>query len=882
MEKRTIALTYCIDNLPTAEQIDGALKASNLEFRHFYCKKNRAETPIPDQLDEFNGPILLLISDNFLKSIYCMHRALQFLQQKGPQILPVVIDGRRQDEETGQWIDAPTKFEKIGDIIPYINYWQNQYLDLRSQRKRMEAEADFDKEALSDHLRILRQVSSEASEFLRVLRNMPYLKYEDLTQDHFKALFEFLHEEEEWEAFQAKIPTLILPQTEALTSPDTYLTDDDEDDFIAGEPESEPESDAETEAEHFDISGIPGLDQLEGSETIVRIISSSQKRANRSEEEEHKASAEPEQPGEPETPEVSTEQPEEVFSPEPNFPETPAPIQQETPEEEPSLEQHVHDIEFTTDILQQAYEMINAGNIQDGLNYLRQATEQFPDEFRLRYHYALLLAQDGSDMEASEAQLHRILESEPDHPEANFLLGELCELKGDFRGAQNHYLRTAESVPDYPEVYYRLGVVTQQVEPEAYEKTARFFKQAYKRNERNADALYRFALLKGEKLGKPRKAIKYLKKTLELEPQHPFANYDLALMYFHEDDRQMARRYYLEAIRINPELQTEENDQAFRADQPETPASVEGKADQETIHTPLIPEEETDTIDSLKARIEKLEQLLARQQEAAIPQVDQTVLISGATSGIGKATATLFARHGYRVIITGRRAERLNALRAALNRDYPGEVRSLTFDVSDNQAVNEALRQLEGKWCDIDILINNAGKAKGLAPIHEGNLDHWNEMIDVNLKGLLYLTRAVTPGMVARQSGHIINLSSTAGKEVYPSGNVYCATKHAVEALTQGMRIDLHQYNIRVSQVSPGHVEDTEFALVRFDGNADKARIYEDFRPTNAYDIAEAIFFIASRPAHVNIQDIYLMGTQQASATAIHRSGRGRFEEEEE
>jgi NADP-dependent 3-hydroxy acid dehydrogenase YdfG len=171
-------------------------------------------------------------------------------------------------------------------------------------------------------------------------------------------------------------------------------------------------------------------------------------------------------------------------------------------------------------------------------------------------------------------------------------------------------------------------------------------------------------------------------------------------------------------------------------------------------------------------------------------------------------------------------------------------------------------------------LLNNAGKAKGLAPIQEGQLEHWEEMIDTNIKGLLYLTRAVAPLMAERGSGHIINISSTAGKEVYPNGNVYCATKYAVEALTKAMRIDLHKYNIRVSQVAPGHVEETEFALVRFDGDAEKAKIYEDFQPLTSKDVAEAIYFIASRPSHVNIQDVLMMGTQQASSTIIDKSGR--------
>ncbi|MCK6692976.1 MAG: SDR family NAD(P)-dependent oxidoreductase [Thermoanaerobaculia bacterium] len=251
-----------------------------------------------------------------------------------------------------------------------------------------------------------------------------------------------------------------------------------------------------------------------------------------------------------------------------------------------------------------------------------------------------------------------------------------------------------------------------------------------------------------------------------------------------------------------------------------------------------------------------------------------TVLITGATSGIGRATALEFARHGHRVILTGRRGERLDALRQTLHDEFDTEVYALEFDVRDPDAVRQHLETLPEIWQNIDLLINNAGLAKGLAPIHEGDPDHWDTMIDTNIKGLLYVTRCVAPGMVRRRKGHIINLGSAAGKEVYAKGNVYCATKFAVDALTRAMRLDLHAHNIRVSQVSPGHVEETEFAITRFDGNAEKARIYDDFQPLKASDVAEVIYFIATRPAHVNIQDIWMYGTQQASTTVVDRSGR--------
>lgn len=247
-----------------------------------------------------------------------------------------------------------------------------------------------------------------------------------------------------------------------------------------------------------------------------------------------------------------------------------------------------------------------------------------------------------------------------------------------------------------------------------------------------------------------------------------------------------------------------------------------------------------------------------------------TILITGATSGIGRATAQVFAEKGYDLIITARRAERLEAFAQFLKVEYDCSVQTLVFDVRDQKACEEAVKDLG----QIDVLINNAGLAKGLATIDEGDIDHWETMIDTNIKGLLYMTRLISPKMVKAGKGHIINVASTAGKEVYPKGNVYCATKHAVEALTKAMRLDLYEKGIKVSQVSPGHVEETEFALVRFDGDREKAKIYEDFSPLKSRDVAEAILFIAERPAHVNVQDILMMGSQQASSIFIDKSGR--------
>ena len=250
------------------------------------------------------------------------------------------------------------------------------------------------------------------------------------------------------------------------------------------------------------------------------------------------------------------------------------------------------------------------------------------------------------------------------------------------------------------------------------------------------------------------------------------------------------------------------------------------------------------------------------------------ILITGATSGIGKATATEFARHGHHLVLTGRRKDRLKALCLSLKSEYGIETLGLCFDVRDYSACKLALETLPEFWREPDVLINNAGLAQGLHRIHEGLLEDWETMIDTNIKGLLYITRLISPKMVERRAGHIINVGSIAGQDVYPKGNVYSATKAAVETLTKAIRLDLHAYGIRVSQVSPGHVEETEFAKVRFHGDENRAKIYEDFKPLKSSDVAEAIYFIASRPDYVNVQDIVIMGTQQAGTNFIDRSGR--------
>ena len=249
--------------------------------------------------------------------------------------------------------------------------------------------------------------------------------------------------------------------------------------------------------------------------------------------------------------------------------------------------------------------------------------------------------------------------------------------------------------------------------------------------------------------------------------------------------------------------------------------------------------------------------------------MDLTVFITGATSGIGKATAEFLAKHSYRLILCGRKEDRLKELKQTLGKQTA--ITTLQFDVRDKEAVFSAIESLPENFRDIDVLINNAGNAHGMSSIQDGDINDWDAMLDINVKGLLYVSRAILPKMIEKNTGFIVNIGSTAGKEVYPKGNVYCASKSAVEAINKGMRMDLNQYNIRVSAIHPGLVE-TAFSDVRFKGDTERARkVYQGYKALQPEDIAEIIHFVITRPYHINIEDLVVFPSAQASATIINK-----------
>ncbi|MCH2083466.1 MAG: SDR family NAD(P)-dependent oxidoreductase [Saprospiraceae bacterium] len=870
MSTKTVAIAYNTDNQNIAQQIDDHISKAKYSFNHF---QSGSGDPLSKQLNTTSTPILLLISDNFLKSATCMSKGLKLLQEKKNNIIPVVINGIERDEN-GQISEVPTEFDKVSDIIQYINYWQDQYLDLRRQKRKLrDSDDNFNEEKFNEHLQIMRDISTEAGEFLRMLRNMVNrVNWEVFSKNNYELFFKLLGDPASWEnirhlTFERSTPVTAAPTAEPI------------------------------EEEAIDISDIPGIDLLPNeADTMVE-----------------------DEPLE----EVVDEIEESLASP----------VLELGDMEDQEEEDYVDDIEEVTDeevqsIIQKSIRYIEAEKPSAAFDYMEQAIDAYPNSVDLRYHYAVMLSQNGRNLDQSLYHLDLVLEMEPSFADAHYLKGNIAESREDYANAIRSYQKTIRFNDTHSDAFYHIGLLFAKHVEDGEEKGADYLKKAIKYNPGHLDANYQLGSIYYENLNKPNKALKQFEKALEIEDQHPFANYDMALIYYQKEAFELANAFYQKAIAINPDIQTAENDAAFALEAP-IPVSAEevddtNKADQpaeelvstpksgktikneqdsaeKTVVKPIINEDDMnekeealasikeigDPINALKANIKQLEELLRKKEQDLIKREEslkaakkaesKTVLITGASAGIGKATAEVFAENGYRLILTGRRSERLEEIKTNLISNFEIDVETLSFDVTNAASCQKAIQQLPDAWRNIDILVNNAGKAKGKDPIHQGRLDHWEEMIDTNIKGLLYMSRAVSPLMVKRETGHIINVCSLAGKEVYPNGNVYCATKHAVDALTKGMQLDLHQYNVRVSQVSPAMVEETEFAKVRYDGDEQKAQIYDGFQPLKAKDVGQTIHFIATQPTHVNIQDVVMMGVQQPNSVTVDRSGRDKF-----
>jgi NADP-dependent 3-hydroxy acid dehydrogenase YdfG/tetratricopeptide (TPR) repeat protein len=935
-------LVCCKDNLPLANDIATDLGKTGYSIKTLAFSDEPSIENFGDAIARILEPVILLLTDNFLKTTNCMSGAFTAIQKlTGEGRLTTVIANGFIQKEDGSGVETvPTTFERVSHILPYMNFWQDRYLDLRKERKHHE-----DDITLEQKIETVRAISADIGELLRFLRAQKHERIEEFrakdyaifrqqngeniavepptdaagvtekTEEGNRRLVEMIKassqelmaENVELDAQEAMGPVPEMPEEVIAQIPGIELLTPDANAEMLSEPApplAEKEDNTPTLDDLSDLVEMPENDIDWLLDEVIR------------EEEEDDPIGQARNPIQADNFDL------EALFTEGNDKETAKKTKTNTnPVEHKEKKKPNAD-----EVLEVAIGLFESGQTEQAIGFLEGAVDGNPHDPKLRYYHAFALARYGQDYAGAYRQLEKLLKQNDNFTDAWYLLAELAELKQDFPAARRHFEKVAALQPDYPYLNYRLGLLTMYHFQGQEQLAADYFQRAIKVDGTNADAHFRLASLYNDVLEEQELALLHFKKALIEQPEHPFAHYDLAIWHYRRGEKVMAWDHYQQAIRINPELQTEDNDAAFRLEPvariesppleivpeedltlpvPEPPVETVSLEEMNNRNLPATENGENKTEEEDLAEIPSagnlgdLEDILATpppmDATATIPKAPEApsvvaslvvkqappptgspiVMVTGGTSGIGRATAELFAQNGYRVVVTGRRADRLEAVQQHLSESVGANVHPLHFDVRDLNAVKNAIESLPEEWKNIDILINNAGLARGLAPIHEGDIEHWEEMIDTNIKGLLYLTRAVTPHMVARRQGHVINVASSAGKEVYPSGNVYCATKFAVDTLTKGMRLDLYQHNIRVSQVAPGHVEETEFARVRFDWDEEKAaKVYENFQPLRASDVAEVIYFIATRPLHVNIQDVLMFGTQQAGSTYVDRSGR--------
>ena len=804
-----------------------------------------------ERIKQGQDKIVLLLSNEFLKDSSCLHLGLESIKSLHNQdrLLTIIIPSIQAVDGAIQ--QTPTKIERIGDIIKFINHWQEIYLNIRKQL-RDKSINEAEQHILHQELNLIRPISSEISEFLRFIKEKSIWYLEDLRNSSYQKIFEFINKKEAHHGLKNLIDSTEFTPILA----ENLLLDNTSDE------------DLETIDENMVLANIPGMNLLtqngSGSEASVQVLTSSEHPVSELDQEVSISEITEEKADETIQVEDKSNEQDFIHQDESkhlkNFVDTSEEEEatqvldneeSNSEEEEVDFEADADDLlakfiekenqKFESTYLLQAIDLFERGLKEEAFGLIETGIKETQSGYAAIKWVDFLI--EVNEQEEAYSFALDALKQDTFNEQLVYKIGQLELQKGMKEDAINRFEKVLSLDPAFKEVYYDLAVLIIECRPNNKTRALKLLKNAIKFNPYHPDAHYRIGLLLIEQFKELKKGVKALKKTLKLDPKHPFANYDLALHHFNQDHLALAKQYYLSAVENNEEFKTPENDKAFGI------------------------EPEDDTQDANTAIMDEVNQNLKDQTRG-------TVLITGATSGIGKATAYEFAAKNYRLILTGRRADRLESIQLDIQNQYQIPVETLVFDVRNYEEVQEALSNLDESWKPIDILVNNAGLARGLAKIYDGDIEHWDTMIDTNIKGVLHMSKIISKDMVKRGQGHIINVCSTAGKEVYQKGNVYCATKFAVDALTKAMRLDLYQDGIRVSQVSPAHVEETEFALVRFDQDADKAKIYEDFNPLTSRDVAETIYFIASRPAHVNIQDILVMGTQQAGSSHLDRSGR--------
>lgn len=892
MKNKLVALAYSIENIEKAEAIEKKLNLASYNFNHIYGKKDANAGSISQQLRSQDKPILLLISDNYLKSPQCMNEGLRLLQEKKDALLPVIIDGRSIGEKNGTTI--PTRFERVSDIIQYINYWQDQYLDLRRQKRTLK---DIDEDKFNEHLKVMRAISSEVGEFLRTLRTLPFLYFDAFEENHFESFFQFVEDPIAWDRYKTIAPKEVA---ETITTPSPVL-----------------------ESSSIDLNGIPGLELIEQKKEEEHVKTEISNTLAEIDEEINTQSVELSLPPEGINPEpAKTEEEESLKAAEEavlidlkkrrellkeESIEEEEELEEEIEEEEEELEE-VFDLEST---LGSAHELVEAGNTAAALDFLQEAVEDNPEIAELRYHYALMLVRQNNDTTEAQRQMKAAVKLEPENEDALFLLADLSNLNHNPKAAANYFKQVLALNPLYPDINFKLGMLYIHHFEDKPKKAAKYFKNALMQNPDNIEANYQYAVLLNEALGKSEKAARYFKQVISLDEKHLFAHYDLALFYLQQGENEEARNAYLKAINVNPELETEENDLLFNpihrngiyvedeeeedlfdeeddleeeeevvapgveveiaeeeviSSEPEeealvaiehnalasTPTTLEVDdlgtalpAEEEPVEEEELEEENIEAMqeEEIEGTVPPKESTAELVHEEAIPELEttieapvlptarpKTILINGAGSSVGKAIAVSFAKQGYNVALSDPSAEKLAILKDHLEDIYGTAVKNIPFDPTNMTSFQNCIDQLQEDWEQIDILINDTNVQEVNFGKIVGNFDHWDRIIIPKLDDFIYFTKVIAKAMIAQKEGQIITLSGEGQQDV--------------ERFTKAMQSDLKPFQIRVSQVTvaPSGAP-----------NAD------DLTELSPSDIADSIHFLADLPAHLTIPKLKLI-----------------------
>ena len=1005
-----VTIAYHVSAATEADRLRSHLRTRGYRTDSMVC--DASETPLAERLLGAEGPLLLLVNDEFLHSVHCqlgLLEAYPTLQERA-HFHPVLASSQRRGPGDVS-ARVMTSLARVSDVIRYMNFWQHAYL---TRRRELGSAAGS---TGAEELRVIRRISQEIGDVLRLIRSGKPTDVRALSEASADTLVELLGApteegdatvevavpaEGEFEQAPSDVPPQAAPpersdghqfDEEPVLSNDSELPDEVSDDaavseVLAGGTQVAPTpQNLDEDSAPEQPAPAPAADDSEGavadptdetspeseldiaaaaavgaSGMTVAAAATNALQPEALPDVEHKGDVDTETFTQREQPGAAsgkttdhvdaTDQGDVAASGTQQADATPnevrpadAPMDgaatKALPAPEPNAtdEQEVLDQAALRKLRRKARRLTRARNLQTFLatrdelggnaagEFAAEALREDPGDHRLRYAYAITLlerAEEDGGLDGSASAAITPLFDSPLAAHAHIALGQLGLRRRDFGSASAHFRKAFKIDRDADrELSYWLGTLLQDEFDDERARAARYLKHAAKRSKRNrADANYRLGLIEWS-AGRRRRAIRRLKMAQRLEPDHPFAAYDLAALYLERNRPLRAQAAFAEAARANPELDTPANRQAFtpvdadgeptrlpetRADKflgfvrerggvHEAAVESDTSSDVGTASAPASEEAYTDGLaENSEAKTEPSPAPAPQSNApaATVPPVvnltelargngpdrraAMTVFVTGASSGIGAAAARRFAQAGHRLILTGRRVEALLALSAELKAAHATPVRLLSFDVADYPAAEKMVGSLEGAWAEVDVLVNNAGKARGLKPVHEMTAAEIDDMVDTNVKGLLYVTRLVAAGMVRRGRGHVINVCSTAGHEVYAGGTVYCATKHAVDAITRGARLDLYKHGIRVSQVSPAAVEETEFSKVRFDGDEGRAAsVYEGWQPLRASDVADELLRIAEAPPHVNVQDVVLLGTQQANSTNVDRSGRERY-----